>query len=90
MKMHTAADVEAAGPRLLLGQGDRLTPLARDRAKELGVELVVGDAPTTSPVVTHRPTAPDRAAPRVDAPNPAAPASRTPFVFAAVGSDVPA
>ncbi|MGS0756482.1 hypothetical protein ACVBEH_18690 [Roseateles sp. GG27B] len=31
MKMLTAADVEAAGPRLLLGKGDRLTPLARDR-----------------------------------------------------------
>ena len=86
MKMLTAADVEAAGPRLLLGKGDRLTPLARDRAKELGVELVLGDAPTTSPVVTHRPTAPDRAAPRVDAPNPAAPASRTPFVLPPSGA----
>jgi malate dehydrogenase len=40
MKMLTAADIEAAGPRLVLGAGDRLTPLARDRAKELGVEIV--------------------------------------------------
>lgn len=44
-RMLTAADVEAAGPRLVLGKGDRLTPLARDRAKELGVELVTGDVP---------------------------------------------
>ena len=60
MKMLTAADVEAAGPRLLLGKGDRLTPLARDRAKELGVELVIGDV-----LVAARPSgsAPAAAAP---------------------------
>jgi malate dehydrogenase len=86
MKMLTAADVEAAGPRLLLGKGDRLTPLARDRAKELGVELVLGDAPTAIPVVTQRPTAPDRAAPPVDAPKPAAPAGRTPFTLPPSGA----
>ena len=86
MKMHTAADVEAAGPRLLLGQGDRLTPLARDRAKELGVELVLGDAPTTMPVVTHRATAPDRAVTAVDAPKPAAPPGRRPFVLPPSGA----
>ena len=86
MKMHTAADVEAAGPRLLLGQGDRLTPLARDRAKELGVELVLGAAPTTMPLVTHRATAPDRAVPAVDAPKPAAPPGRTPFVLPPSGA----
>lgn len=45
MKMLTAADIEAAGPRLLLGKGDRMTPLARDRAKELGVEIVGAEAP---------------------------------------------
>ena len=39
MKILTAADVEGAGKRLVLQAGDRLTPLARDRAKELGVEL---------------------------------------------------
>jgi malate dehydrogenase len=86
MKMHTAADVEAAGPRLLLGQGDRLTPLARDRAKELGVELVLGDAPTTMPLVTHRATAPDRAVLAVDAPKPTAPPSRRPFVWPPSGA----
>ena len=86
MKMLTAADVEAAGPRLLLGKGDRLTPLARDRAKELGVELVLGDAPTTNPVVTQRSTAPDRAAPAADAPKPAAPAGRTPFTLPPSGA----
>ena len=48
-RMLTASDVESApGKRLLLGKGDRLTPLARDRAKELGVELVVSDAATGS------------------------------------------
>ena len=44
MKMLTASDVEGAGPRLVLGKGDRLTPLARDRVKELGVELVYSDS----------------------------------------------
>ena len=48
MKMLTASDVEGAGPRLVLGKGDRLTPLARDRAKELGVELVRADEPVTA------------------------------------------
>jgi malate dehydrogenase len=47
-RMLTAADVEAAakaGQGLLVAPGDRLTPLARDRAKELGVALLSGDAP---------------------------------------------
>lgn len=42
-RMLTAADVETAakaGRPLQLASGDRLTPLARDRAKELGVALV--------------------------------------------------
>ncbi|MCW5657068.1 MAG: malate dehydrogenase [Burkholderiaceae bacterium] len=44
-KIYTAEEVaNAPGKRLVLARGDRLTPLARDRAKELGVELVVGDA----------------------------------------------
>lgn len=38
-RMLTAADVEAAGAKLVLAVGDRLTPLARDRAKELGVTV---------------------------------------------------
>jgi malate dehydrogenase len=42
----TASDIEACtGKRLMLAKGERLTPLARDRAKELGVEVVVSDAP---------------------------------------------
>ena len=44
MKMLTASDVEGAGPRLVLGKGDRMTPLARDRVKELGIELVYSDS----------------------------------------------
>lgn len=45
----TAADVEAAaGRRLVLAPGERLTPLARDRARELGVEIVSGEAPARS------------------------------------------
>ena len=49
-KMLTASDVEgASGKRLVLGKGDRLTPLARDRAKELGVELVDSEPPAGSP-----------------------------------------
>ena len=50
-KILTASDVESApGKRLVLAKGERLTPLARDRAKELGVELVYSDAaPGTIP-----------------------------------------
>jgi malate dehydrogenase len=40
MSILTAADIEAATGRLYLQAGQRLTPLARDRAKELGVEIV--------------------------------------------------
>ncbi|MBS0340027.1 MAG: malate dehydrogenase [Proteobacteria bacterium] len=58
MSIVTAADVEAAGGRLLLRPGQRLTPLARDRAKELGVEIVEAGtaapaAPTGSPTPPH-------------------------------------
>ena len=75
MKMLTAADVEAAGPRLVLGKGDRLTPLARDRAKELGVELVASDAPVAVP----------KACAAVAPAPPSAP-SRTPFVLPPSGA----
>jgi malate dehydrogenase len=48
-RMLTAADVESApGKRLVLAPGDRLTPLARDRAKDLGVELVAPGAPNAA------------------------------------------
>jgi malate dehydrogenase len=44
-KILTASDIESApNKRLVLGKGERLTPLARDRAKELGVELIYTDA----------------------------------------------
>lgn len=48
MSILTAADVEAAGGRLQLRKGQRLTPLARDRAKELGVEIIEADAAPAS------------------------------------------
>ena len=59
-KILTAADVEAApDKRLVLAKGDRLTPLARDRAKELGVELMQSDvAPASS---ASPPVAPSKA-----------------------------
>jgi len=65
----TAEDVAAApGKRLVLATGDRLTPLARDRAKELGVELVIADAPAVA--------APPPAAKGTDSPAPSPPAAR--------------
>ena len=63
-RMLTAADVESApGKRLVMGPGDRLTPLARDRAKDLGVELVapgtaVPPPPVPAPAATKAATAP--------------------------------
>ncbi len=73
-RMLTAADVESApGKRLLLGPGDRLTPLARDRAKDLGVELVSsGAAPATAPPAAV-PAVAVAVAARADAAAPAAP-----------------
>lgn len=56
MKILTAADVEAAGSQLTVQPGQRLTPLARDRAKELGIQVVESGQ-----------TAPASAAPRVPA-----------------------
>jgi malate dehydrogenase len=50
-RMLTASDVEAAakaGQALAMVSGDRLTPLARDRAKELGVALQTGGAPNAA------------------------------------------
>lgn len=83
-KMFTASDVESAtARRLVLAKGDRLTPLARDRAKELGVELVHSDAATAPASVPapRVPSTPAASAPRVVAP----PASRAP----AAGSGLP-
>ncbi|MBO9641487.1 MAG: malate dehydrogenase [Pseudacidovorax sp.] len=55
MSILTAADVEAAGGRLLLRPGQRLTPLARDRAKELGVEIVEAGAEAAAPMAAAVP-----------------------------------
>jgi malate dehydrogenase len=41
------ADVDACGGRLVLGPGDLLTPLARDRANQLGVVIATGEYPGT-------------------------------------------
>ena len=57
MKTFTASDVESAGARLVLGKGDRLTPLAKDRAKELGVELVQSESVSAGSVPAAMPAA---------------------------------
>ncbi len=86
-RMLTAGDVEAAakaGQGLAMAAGDRLTPLAHDRAKELGVALLTAGAPNT---------AAPAAAPPAAAPKPAAasaanlpPASVRPFVLPPSGA----
>ena len=42
------ADVDACGGRLVLGPGDLLTPLARDRANQLGVVIATGEYPAVA------------------------------------------
>jgi malate dehydrogenase len=94
-KMLTASDVESTpGKRLVLAKGDRLTPLARDRAKELGVELVYSDAApgssATPPVPAETmPNTPPAAVPRI-VPPPVArapmPGSGLPFVLPPSGA----
>lgn len=90
MKMLTAADIESCGPRLVLAKGDRLTPLARDRAKELGVEVVHADPPSTPPAAPAQPTRPAAPARAAPAPTIAATApgagARTPFVLPRSGA----
>jgi len=90
-KIYTADDVVAAqGKRLVLAKGDRLTPLARDRAKELGVELVVGDEPAAPPSAAKAATrALPASAPRAATPAPpprphvsTTPAARSPAAAA--------
>ena len=83
-RMLTASDVEgASGKRLVLGKGDRLTPLARDRAKELGVELVESEPPAGSPAAA--PAQPPRATVSLGARVPAR-ASGLPFVLPPSGA----
>ena len=97
-RMLTAGDVEAAakaGQGLAMSSGDRLTPLARDRAKELGVALLTGDAPSAEAAPASAPSsAPARTAPIASAaPKPAAaaavnhpPSSGRPFVLPPSGA----
>lgn len=95
MSILTAADVEAAGGRLQLRPGQRLTPLARDRAKELGVEIVeagaeAATAPGASappPPIAQPATAPARATATTPTPmpGPARPAAAAPGASTASG-----
>lgn len=60
MTVHGADSVDeahAAGGRLVVGRSDIVTPLARERARDLGVEIVV-DAGVTFPAVTPAPADP--------------------------------
>jgi malate dehydrogenase len=92
-RMLTAGDIEAAakaGQPLTLASGDRLTPLARDRAKELGVALVTGEAPK-APAVAATQTATPTATAAAPAPTPPAassipPPSVRPFVLPPSGA----
>jgi malate dehydrogenase len=63
----------------VLGPGDRLTPLARDRAKDLGVELVAPGAATAPPP-------PALAAPKASSAPPVAPSSSRPLVLPPSGA----
>ncbi|HEV7863636.1 MAG TPA: malate dehydrogenase [Acidimicrobiia bacterium] len=48
MRIIGVGEIEACGGRLVLAPGDRLTPLARDRANELGVVIATGEYPATT------------------------------------------
>lgn len=49
MSVITAEQIERAGSRLVIARCDIMTPLARDRARELGVTIEVGDVPPVRP-----------------------------------------
>jgi malate dehydrogenase len=94
-KILTASDVESApDKRLVVARGDRLTPLARDRAKELGVELIVaeGAGAAQTPNAGAR-TGVSRAAPGPEAPatppRPAMPVSLRAPAPAGAAADLP-
>ena len=85
-RMLTAADVEAAakaGRTLAIGPGDRLTPLARDRAKELGVALAEGPP---APAAARAPRAPSAAPASADVAAASPAASGTPLALPPSGA----
>ena len=47
MRIIGVAEVDVCGGRLVLGPEDMLTPLARDRANELGVTIATGEYPAS-------------------------------------------
>lgn len=71
MTVHSAADVDAAAPTgtLYIGPGDLVTPLARERARDLGVEIVPGPPPPATP---HPPAAAAPGLPSATPPRPSA------------------
>lgn len=91
-RMLTAADVESApGKRLVLAPGDRLTPLARDRAKDLGVELVAPGATNAVPAAPVPPKPTSAATPAATpaaapAPSPVTPGGSRPLVLPPSGA----
>ena len=78
MRIIGVGDVERCGGRLLLQPDDRLTPLARDRANELGVVIATGEYPS-APTPAPPPVAPTGG-------KPAAPPSPTGLADPPVGA----
>jgi len=74
MTVITADDVEGAGAELRLGKGDILTPLARDRAGELGVKIRYDASDRSTSAALSGPTIPETNAGRRSGP-PAGPAA---------------
>jgi malate dehydrogenase len=70
MSVITAELVERAGPRLVIAKGDVITPLARERAKELGVTLEIGPPPAPSSPVSATPSSRPPAKPAAGIPAP--------------------
>lgn len=71
MSVITVREVEAASGELVIGARDVVTPLARDRAKELNVTLRVGAAAAEKKTAaTATETAPPIVLPKVDRPPP--------------------
>ena len=67
-----AVDAAASAGRLHLSPGDRITPLARDRATELGVEIIEAPAPARTPASRKTIAVSGGSVPRVDLAGPGA------------------